>query len=820
MYSEHWPYIPLLPTSPPDDTLASLSRTGFFQALHRGFVIEKVGRDYILNPSTIASWTSIERAIRSAMAILQSPQHRSLPRLVWPLDTQTDMAPSSFGFARKFPSESAARACAERALDVFPPLMALLCLAILRQCKLQWDFFYNPYGTSQYIPDWAEELLNRGLPEQFIDDIRHSWIAAENLPGLNTVKIPRFGCCFNAAFPPHLNILQALQRAGVPIWVKWTKDSLNDKKSPVLEAFRPPEDVVKSRVLEFLQQEQALATNRTLLPSPLPVSPVRDAIEWSAPIVDWAEPALDVQPKTKNGHVVGEDIHSFFVRAEEYRKQAISKESPAERQIREQCLRAATGDKCYPVPGRRGPRVYLWEQNKAGVWERLLVARSDVDEVWLSHGPRQRRFNDVRNVWDICAEWAPNERADDSESDDEDGGHTKSIVLTPGSPLSSFPEDFGTLYASVSVRGEQSEHYGSDMSFILRLREKYGFTDPGLIQLPTTRMSIDIAKRVCQEHKLSVEEDKRYLCAYFVDALSSKAFDPTRLPSEMWDLHPSGSSSFYQPGEEALTVTRIRFEGHLLPFFIVDFPDDLAHPSYQVAVNTTAIAMECLRLQPEFSGRMRDLIWWLLSGGTPFLTLIPSTGPVPLDDETFIGLGSRAADYKPIQGVDYPAYEAQRDEFLRGPRGRVALMKGGIVWRLARHAIENDNVIEGPVPLEMGLHKSSYHSPSTNTWYHDDDLTAQELDLICGVYRVRTQIPNQFSFMSWWPRHDTWTDGHMNLNYWTSGTESWFLLRLQEIDNGTASPHSASQWKQSIKSQKATGVLRTNYEKIADSLLA
>lgn len=64
-------------------------------------------------------------------------------------------------------------------------------------------------------------------------------------------------------------------------------------------------------------------------------------------------------------------------------------------------------------------------------------------------------------------------------------------------------------------------------------------------------------------------------------------------------------------------------------------------------------------------------------------------------------LGSRPAGYKP-DITDYIWYERARDEFLRGPRGRVALMQGGIAWRLARETLED----VGTHPFQFKIERS------------------------------------------------------------------------------------------------------------------
>jgi hypothetical protein len=124
--------------------------------------------------------------------------------------------------------------------------------------------------------------------------------------------------------------------------------------------------------------------------------------------------------------------------------------------------------------------------------------------------------------------------------------------------------------------------------------------------------------------------------------------------------------------------------------------------------------------------------------GIPFRTII--TGPPPQAPHQprpfYFGLGYCQQNYKPT-AVDYAAYERARDDFLRGPRGRAALMKGGIVWRLAMQSLHQDVVIAGPSKSVYQSGICFVEEGSGRHWW-DDNLTVDEMNLICGVYKVFT----------------------------------------------------------------------------------
>jgi hypothetical protein len=119
--------------------------------------------------------------------------------------------------------------------------------------------------------------------------------------------------------------------------------------------------------------------------------------------------------------------------------------------------------------------------------------------------------------------------------------------------------------------------------------------------------------------------------------------------------------------------------------------------------------------------------------------------PIPRLLYRYGGLGYRPQGYKPDH-IDYAAYESLRRRFLCSPRGRAAILAGGIVARLAREDVRYEDVCNGPSDsvFENGI--CLWNGKESSLAYWDDQLSEDELDLICGVYRVDTgrQTTNQF----------------------------------------------------------------------------
>jgi hypothetical protein len=102
-------------------------------------------------------------------------------------------------------------------------------------------------------------------------------------------------------------------------------------------------------------------------------------------------------------------------------------------------------------------------------------------------------------------------------------------------------------------------------------------------------------------------------------------------------------------------------------------------------------------------------------------------------------LGYYPKDYQP--GLrEYRYYERVRKEFCSLPRARAALTKGGIIWRLALESIgiPAEEIVSNGPSEEVFTHGTSVTNPQTSDVLWDDELSEEEKDLMCGVYRVFT----------------------------------------------------------------------------------
>ncbi|KJA12809.1 hypothetical protein HYPSUDRAFT_93774, partial [Hypholoma sublateritium FD-334 SS-4] len=80
-----------------------------------------------------------------------------------------------------------------------------------------------------------------------------------------------------------------------------------------------------------------------------------------------------------------------------------------------------------------------------------------------------------------------------------------------------------------------------------------------------------------------------------------------------------------------------------------------------------------------------------------------------------------------------------------------ALMRGGILWRLAIENASFQDVLAGPTTIATIQHQCVSWVTESGKYCVDDVLNTHEADVISGVYYVYTGQGTQMTTKSWWP---------------------------------------------------------------------
>ncbi|KAJ6471320.1 hypothetical protein C8R47DRAFT_988280 [Mycena vitilis] len=417
-----------------------------------------------------------------------------------------------------------------------------------------------------------------------------------------------------------------------------------------------------------------------------------------------------------SGQREGEEMEAFFLRRQEKNALTAAREKPQEKQRREQ--KEANAQKGQ-VPGRKGARVYVWDKSN-GHYIRRAAGRSNYDDVWEEYGPDQRRYDSFHDEWDVCEQFgAPAEpsAAHTTEADLDRVHHITPISATE-SEMSFVVPIAPTFKEMVYLR------YGCTVT-----KEPVGAS----LQLPPAELppSILASKLLGDTRIQNPNENQMYQFRLFL-AYCKRAQSPFDVPSSLLDFHQK-DSELYSDWAVHLRTEVLNDQ----VYYVISEKEPQSHSLF-IVVQSAANALETVR--QGWGPRTTDVAENLLSRGMSFMTCCRSTitspAPSKLQRRYYSGLGYRPPNYKPDMR-DYQVYVAIRQRFMGSPRGRAALLYGGIVGRLARSEASMEEALRGPSDdaLVEGMCLWDGRSPFA---YWDDCLTQQEIDLICGVYHVAT----------------------------------------------------------------------------------
>jgi len=220
-----------------------------------------------------------------------------------------------------------------------------------------------------------------------------------------------------------------------------------------------------------------------------------------------------------------------------------------------------------------------------------------------------------------------------------------------------------------------------------------------------------------------------------------KGFLLTAGPSkELWDLCPGNRRLV----DKQRLSQIIRKKEDDLFFLNPSSLRDKLRFSWTIALTTAADALFVYRLLIERDFSALSLIFLLIDEGIRFHTLTPLLSTIQTTIRTVPTLVPiRVKDYV-FNESDYYSYFQERARILSSPRGRAALLEGGIIGRIAKEHLGHDRAVLGPSPA-VTIHRQGFSFvDSTGTTYWDDRLTGDEILSICGSYRCYTGKKNHY----------------------------------------------------------------------------
>ncbi|KAG6807224.1 hypothetical protein H0H92_008358 [Tricholoma furcatifolium] len=622
-----------------------------------------------------------------------------------------------------------------------------------------------------------------------------------------------------------LEILPLLCKANVDLYLYWGPIS----GTPLIhDAFVLSKGIVPNyRDIDNLRKiakagPVAKPTINVVLPTPK-----------ASPSVEAAAAAASIpEPERYSGQKHGEDWRTFFKRREEGNKAREMAEEPKQKQSRLQREQHASHHLC---PGRKGSRVFYWE-DMDGFRIRRAAGRKRYDLIWEDYRNSQRRYDGFRDEWDLCTEFGDEDDPANSVRDDDDSDYDADDL-----PTELFPDnndwnnrlndhhqyssraDLHRVYPSSEEDGQLSTMYQTleDTAYF-----RFGFVSP----LGTSRYPSDPPnwKRVREylgdghwpptqrspDPNIQTRESLQGFFGYF-----KSSRDVSGIPAEIHDVSQDSSDVNTRPLQFYARKEKL----HGVLYYLIrskafSIPEDA---SFEIGLKNPAVLLEIVRR--ELGRQHEDICNFLLDFGIPFKTFIP--GPQKHLPAQMIprygGLGFRPQNYKP-DVIDYRAYVASRDNLLRGPLGRAALMAGGILFRLASDSVSRDAVHYGPSDTVFNHGRCHWSGQASSPAYWDDTLMEDDTDVICGVYRVGTNQQSgdgpQTADLSWWPKPSIWEGSGLNAGCWTVDCETWYQDRLAKCLAGTADLKNPSAWRHSLRFVKDVAHMAQKNDTLAQGL--
>ncbi|KAJ7504123.1 hypothetical protein B0H11DRAFT_1709600 [Mycena galericulata] len=409
------------------------------------------------------------------------------------------------------------------------------------------------------------------------------------------------------------------------------------------------------------------------------------------------------QPEKDSGQLHGENIHAFLARRKPRNEQLAKRETL---QMTQKHLQREAHAVQGGPPGKKGPRVFIWEEEN-GFFIRRSINRSFAADRWNEFTDNQRLYDGYHNQWDLCSALAPDEVPEDDDSDYE-----------PGEIL----DDSEPVY----------EPY-HDMSEIPHTR--FGFVKPVDQPRYPKRLEDRLSLKSLGDEKWPSLGDTAYehfpsLLAYLAD---TKSIDD--IPSDLLDLRQV-DADISLDSNWVIDVSREQLNGKL--FYILR-PKGLAPEdcSVHLLLSSAATTLQVVRMG--WGPDPQEIIFHLLQLGVEFRVCIRDRvygQPHPQLLDAHGRLGYRRKGYKPTV-VDHGVYVTLRNRFFASPRGRAARLAGGIIGRLAFGVVDDTLASVGPGSevFETGVR---LWDGSSSAAYWDDTLMDQELNIICGVYEIAT----------------------------------------------------------------------------------
>ncbi|KAJ7891982.1 hypothetical protein B0H13DRAFT_1625759, partial [Mycena leptocephala] len=423
-----------------------------------------------------------------------------------------------------------------------------------------------------------------------------------------------------------------------------------------------------------------------------------------------------------------ETIKEFFIQRRARNLKKMATESSADRQ---RCTQRAENVKRGVVPSKSF--VFVWEKQD-GHYIHQPTTRGNFADVWADYPGPQRRFDPIHNQWDLCELFEKNdpvfgEGYDHPPDDDSDDEMDNCVNLV-------------YLRFSVTLRTEEPQYESVGESLLDTVQRRFGFV------MPSTPEEF-----VARDPPAKYLDSKDLANVVGMTDISNELASQKGLDNTL--------RIFFGQCTEAHSINSIDkklldYHQHFAPISILAFQiwEGISQEHAQ-PIPATFILCEVLLipratdflevLRQRWGPEIKDVARHFVARGMPFWHAYIRAEIMPESEtpatrafrNTSSGLGFRPNKYE-FDKHDYNVYTTQRDlKLLHTARGRIALQYSGIIARLARSEVSDDDFFHQFDDEIYNVGDCLWDGESKHAYWHDK-LSDHEIDLLCGVYHVST----------------------------------------------------------------------------------
>lgn len=396
-------------------------------------------------------------------------------------------------------------------------------------------------------------------------------------------------------------------------------------------------------------------------------------------------------------------------------------------------------------PPQKKVEVYVWDWSDEDPLQLVRIrvtTNKERKDALESRSLSKSIYNSWSNEWDLCDYFGESDDDDDDEQDgfgdsepgDNEAAHAAYIDERSQGPLFSSYEPVVSVHDADPFDNDDPNpsEVASSFDILDYLATHYGFVRP-LLQQSSKLVNIE-AWNNCMKALGRVAGSNNPLVPNFHESIIDfvKALHSSKGPnSDNFDAFPDNRVTI----KSDRLFDTITYFDH---FFVVQ-PRAFQSSSWSIALYDLPRALFVYRLLLKDTHTPTSLAHILLNEGIAFRTVLP-LADVYLksslsDIVTLVPIRLSNYVFKPS---DYEVYVHQRAMVLSSPRGRTALLRGGIVGRLAREHLSIDSACLGP-SLSVIIHRIGFNiTDKRGVKYWDDDLTENEINVICGLHHCYT----------------------------------------------------------------------------------